>query len=282
MRWAVTGAGGMLGADLVEVLESSGHEVIALTRADLDVRDPEACMRELGGVDTVINAAAWTDVDGAEEDEALAFEVNAVGAANVARACSAHSAALVQVSTDYVFDGRSRSPYRVDATMAPINAYGRTKAAAEWAVRANCERTYIVRTAWLFGAHGSSFVATMLNLSSEQEVVQVVADQRGQPTWTVDLARLLRDLIDSGASPGVYHGTSAGDCSWFDLAQKVFSLKGSDPDRVVPATTATVARSAKRPAYSVLANDGRMPDWQDAVSRALVAWPDGPGRAGAS
>ena len=269
MRWAVTGAGGMLGVDVVDVLRSSGHDVVALHRGDLDVRDLVACMHELKGVDVVVNAAAWTDVDGAEGDEASAFAVNAVGAANVARACAAHASVLVQVSTDYVFDGTSTSPYRVDAPITPVNAYGRSKAAGEWAVRAYCDRSHVVRTAWLFGAHGTNFVSTMKRLSAERETVEVVTDQLGQPTWTVDLAVFIRDLVLSGEPPGTHHGTSSGECSWYDLAREVFALIGSDPDRVRPTLASAVARRAPRPSYSVLDNGGRLPDWSDAVGRAM-------------
>lgn len=261
----------MLGADVVAVLRESGQDVIALTRAELDVRDPGACMDALAGVEAVVNAGAWTDVDGAEIDEAGAFAVNAVGAANVARACSAHSAVLVQVSTDYVFGGRGRSPYPVDAPIDPLNAYGRTKAAGEWAVRAECPAAHIVRTAWLYGEHGGSFVRTMLRLAAERDTLDVVDDQRGQPTWTRDLATYLRDLVLEGVPPGVHHGTSSGEATWCDLARETFKLAGLDPARVRPTTSDHYRRPAPRPTYSVLANDGRMPHWQDSLRRAMPA-----------
>ncbi|MBA2531133.1 MAG: sugar nucleotide-binding protein, partial [Nocardioidaceae bacterium] len=143
MRWAVTGAGGMLGRDVVDVLLAAGDEVVALGRGDLDVRDPAACLSAVQDVDAVINAAAWTDVDGAETHEAAAFAVNAVGAANLARACAAASAVMLHVSTDYVFAGDGSEPYPVSAPLSPINAYGRTKAAGEWAVRAECPSSYV-------------------------------------------------------------------------------------------------------------------------------------------
>jgi dTDP-4-dehydrorhamnose reductase len=271
MRWAVTGAGGMLGADVVDVLRESGQDVVALTRSELDVRDPAACRDALAGADAVVNAAAWTDVDGAESDEEGAFAVNAVGAANVARACSAHSAVLVQVSTDYVFAGTATSPYPVDAPIEPLNAYGRTKAAGEWAVRAECPGAHVVRTAWLYGEHGSSFVRTMLRLAGERDTLDVVDDQRGQPTWTRDLAEYVRDLVVQGAPPGIHHGTSSGYATWCDLARETFRLAGLDPARVRPTTSDSYRRPAARPAYSVLENDGRLPHWQDALRRAMPA-----------
>ena len=150
-RWLVTGAAGMLGSDAVDVLGRAGEQVVALSRADLDVRDAAACLAAIEDGDVVLNAAAWTDVDGAEGHEAEAFAVNAVGAANLAGACARHGAVLVHVSTDYVFDGAAEAPYPVDAPVGPLGAYGRSKAAGEWAVGALCSRAYVVRTAWLYG-----------------------------------------------------------------------------------------------------------------------------------
>jgi dTDP-4-dehydrorhamnose reductase len=276
MKWVVTGAAGMLGVDVVEVLRSSGHSVRPLTRADLDVRDPAACRSAVEGAEAVVNAAAWTDVDGAEAREQAAFAVNAVGAANVARASAHHGAALVHLSTDYVFDGTATEPYRPDAPIAPVNAYGRTKAAGEWAVRSEHPGAYVVRTAWLYGAHGGSFVRTMLRLAQERDSVEVVDDQRGQPTWTHDLAVLLRDLVVEAAPAGVHHGTSSGEATWYDLARETYRLAGLDPERVRPTTSDRYPRPAPRPQYSVLANDGRLPDWRDGLRRALPSVAEGP------
>lgn len=269
MRWLVTGAGGMLGVDMVDVLNSSGHDVVGMSRAELDIRDAGACMRAVGGFDVVVNTAAWTDVDGAEADEAGAFSVNAVGAANVARACASRSALLVHVSTDYVFDGRATTPYRVDSPMSPINAYGRSKAAGEWAVRSLCPGVHVVRTSWLYGEHGANFVRTMLRLASERDAIDVVDDQRGQPTWTRDLAALVRDLVTEAALPGVRHGTAAGVATWYDLAREVFALSGFEPDRIRRTTTQHMVRPAPRPAYTVLDSGGRLPPWRDSLRAAL-------------
>jgi dTDP-4-dehydrorhamnose reductase len=272
-RWLVTGAGGMLATDVVSVLRQADDDVRAVNRAALDVRDLDACLAAVAGVDAVVNAAAWTDVDAAEAHEADAFAVNAVGAANLARACSTHGATLVQVSSDYVFGGTASTPYPIDAPLAPLNAYGRTKAAAEWAVLAGCASSYVVRTAWLYGEHGPSFVRTMLRLADERDTLDVVDDQRGQPTWTRDLAVFLRDLVVSSAPYGVHHGTATGDTTWFGLAQEVLRGRGLDPGRVRPTTSAAIVRPAARPAYSVLANGGRLADWQDGLRRALASWP---------
>jgi dTDP-4-dehydrorhamnose reductase len=261
-RWLVTGAGGMLGQDLVAALGAipGAHELTAPNRDSLDVTDPDACLAAVNGHDVVVNAAAWTAVDKAESDEAGAFAVNAVGAANLARACSAAGARMVQVSTDYVFGGDATSPYAEDTPLAPQSAYGRTKAAGEWAVQALCTRSWVVRTAWLYGAHGTNFVKTIMRLAVERDTVSVVDDQRGQPTWTVDLAHAIVRLVEAEASFGTYHGTSAGETTWFGFARAIFGELGLDPARVMPTTTDALARSAVRPAYSVLGHDA----WQRA------------------
>ena len=265
----MAGAGGMLGTDVVDVLRGSGEDVVPLTRSELDIRDLDACLEILDGFEVVVNAAGWTDVDAAEAHEAEAFAVNASGAANVARACQEHAAVVVHVSTDYVFDGQATSPYAENAPMDPLNAYGRTKAAGEWAVRALCLEAHVVRTAWLYGAHGSNFVRTMLRLAGERDVVQVVSDQRGQPTWTRDLAVYIRDIVLHEHPAGVHHGTSSGEATWFDLAREAFILAGLDPARVKPVSAASFRRPAARPTYSVLENRGVLPDWQESLRRAM-------------
>ena len=276
IRWLVTGAGGMLGTDLYAALLASGAEASPRTRADLDVTDPDACLAAVAGHDVVVNCAAWTKVDDAEDHEPAAFAVNAVGAANLARACAAYGARLVQVSTDYVFDGRDSGPYAEDAPVAPRSAYGRTKAAGEWAVRALCPRTYVVRTAWLYGEHGPNFVSTMARLARERDQVSVVDDQRGQPTWTVDVCAAVLRLVEADAAYGVYHATSTGQTTWFGFTREIFAGLGLDPGRVLPTTSAQFVRPAPRPANSVLGHDAwagaglpALPDWSASLRRAL-------------
>jgi dTDP-4-dehydrorhamnose reductase len=274
-RWFVAGAAGMLGQDLCDVLEAAGHEV---TRADLpglDVLDPASCTEQVAGHDVVVNSAAYTAVDAAETDEARAFAVNAVGAANLARAASTAGATMVQLSTDYVVAGEAGEPYPADAPVAPATAYGRTKAAGEWAVRAECPRSWVVRTAWLYGAHGRNFPATMQRLAGERERLSVVADQVGQPTWTVDLAEGIVRVVDAGAPFGIWHATGGGQCSWFELARAVLEELGLDPERVDAVTTEQFPAPAPRPAYSVLSHDmwgaaglDPLPHWRDALHRA--------------
>lgn len=274
-RWLVTGAGGMLAADLVPRLEAAGHSVTALARADLDVTSAAACLDAVAEHDVVANLAARTAVDDAETAEPQAFSVNAVGAAHVARASAAAGARLVHVSTDYVFSGDSAEPYGEDDPVGPRTAYGRTKAAGEWAVLASAPDALVVRTAWLYGAGGPNFATTMQRLAGEREILSVVDDQRGQPTWTADLADGIVRLVDGGATGGVWHGTSAGATTWFGFARAVFEELGLDPERVLPTTSDAYPRPAQRPANSVLSH-GRwsaagieaLPDWRDALRRA--------------
>ena len=254
-RVLVTGAGSMLAHDLVPALRVAGYVVTPLGRGDLDVTDAAECVAGVAGHDVVVNAAAWTAVDDAETHEPQAFSVNAVGAANVARAAGRVGARLVQISTDYVFDGSATTPYAADHPPAPASAYGRTKAAGEWAAQALCRDTLVVRTAWLYGRGGANFVETMLRLASERETVSVVHDQVGQPTSTAELAGLLVRLIDSDAPSGTYHGTASGQTSWHGFAQAVFEGVGLDPSRVLPTTTEGFVRPARRPAYGVLSHD---------------------------
>jgi dTDP-4-dehydrorhamnose reductase len=287
-RWLVTGAGGMLGRDLTALLTARGDEFTALTRTDLDLTDADATSSAVSSVkpDVVVNCAAWTAVDAAEDHETEALAVNGQGAANLAAACASTGALLVHPSTDYVFDGHASTPYPENAPTAPAGAYGRTKLAGEQAVRAVLpDASYVVRTAWLYGAHGKNFVKTMLRLARNGTAPGVVADQHGQPTWTADVATQVTALIDKSARPGIYHATSSGQTTWFGFAEEIFRLyqdrdQIEDPERVLvsprPITTADYPTPAQRPAYSVLSHDawhaaGIQPigDWKDALHRAF-------------
>ena len=256
MKWLVTGANGMLGTDLVDLLQAEGYAVTAAARADLDVTDADAVDRAVAGHDVVVNCAAYTAVDAAEEHEDLALAVNADGARLLARAAAAHGARLVQVSTDYVFDGTSSTPYDEDAPTAPASAYGRTKAAGEAAVREELPGGHlVVRTAWLYGAHGGCFPKTIAQVAREKGQISVVDDQVGQPTWTADVAAVIVALIGADAPAGTYHATSGGRCSWFDFAQRVVVAAGLDSSVVQPTTSDAYVRPAPRPSYSVLGHD---------------------------
>jgi dTDP-4-dehydrorhamnose reductase len=265
MRTLLLGGAGMLGTDLRRTL---GRTVNAPTSAELDIRDAAALEAAAVGVDVVVNAAAYTRVDDAESHEDLAMAINAVGAENAARAAAAAGAQFVQLSTDYVFDGMADEPYREEAPLHPLGAYGRTKAEGERRVLAAHPSPYILRTAWLYGREGSSFPRTMLRLAAEQETVNVVTDQEGQPTWTMDVARLIKTLIESSAPGGIYHGTNGGSASWFTFARELFMHAGLDPERVRPTTSDTLVRAAPRPAYSVLGHAG----WTRAALAVPRTW----------
>lgn len=276
-RILIAGAGGMLGRDLQTAL--AGRAVTAASRAELDITDAAAASDAVAGHDVVVNCAAYTAVDAAESDEEAAHLINATGAENLARASARHGARLIQVSTDYVFAGNATSPYPEDAPLAPVSAYGRTKADGERLARAaHPDGTIIVRTAWLYGQHGPNFAATMLKLAADRETLTVVDDQRGQPTWTADLAAQLVALIDSPVTHGVFHGTAAGETSWFGFARAIFENAGLDPERVQPTDSSSFVRPAPRPAYSVLGHDAWAAaglatprNWRTALDAAFAA-----------
>jgi dTDP-4-dehydrorhamnose reductase len=276
-RWLVVGAGGQLGSDLLLALE--GHDVVGLTRADLDVTDGNAVARAVTAVvpSVIVNAAAYTAVDAAETDEANASVANAIAPSLLAAAAKSTGARLVQVSTDYVFAGDATTPYDEGAKTDPRSAYGRTKLEGERAVLRELPDAYVVRTAWVYGAVGSNFVKTMARLERERETVSVVDDQRGSPTWSYDLATGIVALAASGAPGGVYHCTNAGETTWFGFTRAIFEELGADPDRVLPTTTAAFPRPAPRPAYSVMGNRrwleaglAPLPHWRDALHEAFA------------
>lgn len=272
MRVLVTGAQGMLARDILAA--DSRHELVGVNRSELDITDAAACADAVAGFDAVVNCAAYTAVDRAESDEDAAHAVNALGVENLAKATAAHGAVLVQVSTDYVFDGSAMMPYAEDAQLAPLGVYGRTKAAGEQLALAANPDTVIVRVAWLYGMHGASFVSTMLRLAQERDTLTVVDDQHGQPTSTVEAAAAILALLDAGVRSGVFHATCAGETTWHGLAAETLRLTGHDPERVLPVTSAEFVRPAPRPAYSVLGHTTiaayRQPrPWQDALRREL-------------
>ncbi len=273
-RWLVVGANGMLGTEVMAQLE--GRHVRGIDLPDIDITDSDSVQSNLRDVDIVINCAAYTAVDDAETNEGIAFLINAVGPALLAVQCAKIEAKLVQISTDYVFDGSYSVPHPEDFGPNPRSAYGRTKAAGEWAVRAELPRdSWILRTAWLYGANGPNFVKTMVALEATKPTLQVVDDQRGQPTWARDVAKQIVAVVDTDVPAGIYHATSRGETTWFGLTQMIFELKGADPQRVQPTTTANFPRPAPRPANSVLGHENwatvglsPLPPWEDSLRNA--------------
>lgn len=282
MKALITGAGGMLAGAVARALRDGGHDVIALSRAELDVTEAARVGEAVAGVrpDVVVQCAAYTDVDGAESDEARAFEVNADGARRVAQACALAGARFVYPSTDYVFAGDASSPYPPDAPIHPINAYGRSKAAGEDAARA-ADSWLVVRTAWLYGDGGRNFVRTMIERArairdgSVDGPLRVVEDQRGAPTWTHTLADALVRLLDADVPSGVYHATCRGETTWYGLARAALRLAGLGEVAVEPVGSGAFPRAARRPAYSVLelegteGSTGPLPHWREALEEAV-------------
>lgn len=275
VKWAVLGNAGMLGQDFMSALKS--RDVSGFDREEFDITDAESVSAALSGFDVIVNCAAWTAVDDAEEKEQEALAVNGAGPKNVAETCKQNGSKLIQISTDYVFSGSATSPYPEDALVGPTTAYGRTKLVGEIAVRETLpDKHYIVRTAWLFGEHGPNFVNTVVNLEKTQDTISVVNDQVGQPTWTKDLVSQVIHMVDCEVPTGTYHATSEGQTSWFRLAQRIFELIGADSNRVLPTSTDVSLRPAPRPAYSVLSHDkwadiglNRMRNWDEALSSYL-------------
>ena len=266
-RTLVVGSSGMLGRDLLGVLGEAS--AVGLSRKDLDITDASAAITACEGFDVVVNCAAYTAVDEAESHKESAFAVNHTGARNLARAAHQSGVTLIQISTDYVFDGTSTTPYRVDAPTNPLSVYGASKLAGEHAVfEENPDSSIIVRTSWLYGQHGTSFPRSILTAGRDREYLEVVDDQVGQPTWTRDVANMLEQLIGAKVHSGIFHATNEGRASWFEFAQKLFDLAGWDPGRVRPTKTALFPRPAPRPAWSVLDHS----EWKDHGLQSPRSW----------
>jgi len=276
VRVLVTGANGMLGTGLVPVLQHR-HQVWGIDVNDCDICDAGAisALLHTRRPELVIHLAAYTNVDGCEANPRIAEEANSIGTRNIATACAEVDAAMLYVSTDYVFDGTKISAYLEDDPPNPISVYGKSKWHGEQHVRAILKRSFITRTSWLYGPNGKNFVTTILKASHQQKVLRVVNDQHGSPTYTRHLALKIAELVETHAY-GVYHATGSGTCSWFEFARTILDLWPVEGVQVLPISTDKSGRAARRPANSVLenrglklANLGLMPHWKEALTECL-------------
>jgi dTDP-4-dehydrorhamnose reductase len=273
MRVLVTGAAGQLGQDVMKELARKNHEAFGADRQQLDITKESDVLAYIIEIepDVILHCAAYTNVDAAEENEDAAYQVNAAGTEYLAKAAKQVGAKMLCVSTDYVFDGTATEPYEVDQLTKPLGAYGRTKLAGEELLQKHLDQFFIVRTAWVFGVSGNNFVKTMIRLGKERGEVGVVHDQVGSPTYTVDLAKFMVELMETDKY-GVYHATNSGVCTWYEFAVEIFNQAGIDV-KVNPLTTDQFPRPAARPKYSVLSKkkieeQGLTPlrDWKDALT----------------
>ena len=279
--WLILGGEGQLGLSLQLILSESHIPFRAIGRDTLDISNQEACIRVIHQMkpQIVVNCAAWTAVDLAEDHEDEAFNINCNGARNVAIACREESATLVHISTDYVFSGVSDSPYETESPTAPTSAYGRSKLCGEEAVREELpEQSYIFRTAWLYSQFRGNFVKTMVRKALTHSPVRVVSDQLGQPTVATDLAQHIVDVVQSNAPCGIFHGTNSGQASWYELTQEIFSFLAVDTSLVTPVPTSEYPTRAVRPQYSVLSHTRtidsglqEMIHWKSALVNSLPA-----------
>ncbi|MFE5320245.1 dTDP-4-dehydrorhamnose reductase [Paenibacillus sp. NPDC056579] len=277
MKVLITGAGGQLGHDLIRVLSGS-HQLFAHTRADLNIADEQAVYAAIRKAqpDIIINAAAHTNVDLAERQANDAYLINSIGTNHVARAAAEAGAKLVHISTDYVFDGSKRTPYTESDRPNPINIYGNSKLHAEKFVELACERYFILRTSWLYGRTGSNFVTKVASLARQKEEISVVHDQFGSPTYTLDLARFIEQLMQTDHY-GLYHASNRGYCSRFEFAQEILRTLQLEHVRLVPVSSDAFVTPAERPAYSVFDDEAirrnrlpRLRPWKEALVDFLL------------
>ena len=282
MKWLITGGSGQLGLALQTELGARGIDFASVNSHELDITDQSKVNVLVDSVkpSVIVNAAAWTDVDGAETNESGAHAVNALGPKNLALAAKEVGSKFVQVSTDYVFSGEATTPWSENSFHNPRSVYGSTKSDGEKLVLdAHPSGSYVVRTAWLYSAERKNFAKTMTKLALNGDgEVRVVKDQMGQPTFTGDLAKQIVELVLSSAPMGIYHGTNSGQATWLEFAQEIFKLSGTDVRRVIPVSSSEYPRPAKRPSYSVLGHNAwakttvePMRDWRIALTEAMPA-----------
>lgn len=271
LRWGITGGSGQLAKSLVNLLNQREIPHIAWSRADLDISDLTAINKiKESKISVLINCAAWTDVDGAEDETKKALLANKVGAENVALAARELEIPLIYISTDYVFSGNGQRPWKVNDDTVPTTQYGMTKLMGEEAIRDIWpNQGIILRTAWLYGPYGKNFAKTILKkILNTKDPIRVVNDQLGQPTSTVDLAKQIVRCIDLECPPGTYHATNSGEASWWEFASALANLCGVDGNRIEAVTSKEFASKAKRPTYSVL----DLSDWDRLGIEPMQDW----------
>ncbi len=267
MKVLVTGANGMLGQDLCPILEESGCFVIKTDIDNLDITNEQEVIEKIEKIrpDLIIHCAAYTNVDKAENDEKKAHLINAIGTKNIAIGAKNTDSTLVYISTDYVFDGTKNTPYLTSDKPNPINVYGKTKLEGENIVQEYCKKYYIARTSWLYGLYGKNFVETMISLASKPEL-KVVNDQKGCPTWTVELIRGILKLLNKPY--GIYHICGSNSTTWYEFAKAIFDIENLNVN-LTPCTSSEFKQAAKRPSYSVLDNDNIARPWIEALKDYL-------------
>ncbi|ACX68010.1 dTDP-4-dehydrorhamnose reductase [Paenibacillus sp. Y412MC10] len=289
MKVLVTGAQGQLGKDVVSIFKGSKHDVLGCGRNELDINNLEQCHKIIKEYqpDCIIHCAAYTAVDAAESDSDQAYQINAIGTRNLAIAAESVGSKLIYISSDYVFNGRSDYPYVEYDRTDPQSVYGKSKLAGEILTQTLCSKWFIVRTSWAFGLNGNNFVKTMLRLGQERTSLQVVNDQKGSPTFTIDLASFLLELADT-EKYGVYHASNQGECTWYEFTQAIFQEARKElglpiKAELSPCTTDQFPRAAPRPANSVLEHMSirtngfaDLPHWQDALKRFIAKMKDDP------
>lgn len=276
MRVLVTGVKGQLGHDVMNELAKRGYEGIGVDIDEMDITDPVSVDKVIteAHVEAVVHCAAYTAVDAAEDHVELCRKVNAYGTENIAKVCKKLDLKMVYISTDYVFDGQGTRPWEPDDERHPLNVYGQTKYEGELAVQNNLDKFFIVRIAWVFGVNGKNFIKTMLQLGETRDEINVVNDQIGSPTYTLDLSVLLVDMLET-EKYGFYHATNEGLCTWYEFAVEIFKQAGMDV-KVNPVDSSQFPAKAKRPSNSRMDKSKldangfkRMPAWQDALKRYL-------------
>lgn len=265
MKILVTGAKGMLGQDLCPILEDNEFDVVETDTDNLDITDKKQMNDVISKEkpDIIVHCAAYTNVDKAEEDTDTAMKINAEGTENLAKVCAEKDITIVYISTDYVFDGKKSSPYTPQDKPNPLNKYGLSKLKGEEAIQKNCKKYYITRTSWLYGHHGKNFVETMLSLAEKPEL-KVVDDQIGSPTWTMELANGIVELLNKNADYGIYHISGSGKTSWYGFAKEIFDIAGLKVN-LKPCTSDEYRCAAERPKYSYMDNDKSCRSWKAAL-----------------